>query len=69
MENLIERAILYSKKKSELKLDHFSFEEDYRFNKSNHLSDTVTSLAEMERVLIYNTLKKPITIEQKRQIF
>ncbi|MBT7789752.1 MAG: sigma-54-dependent Fis family transcriptional regulator [Calditrichaeota bacterium] len=58
MENLIERAILYSKKKSELKLDHFSFEEDYRFNKSNLLSDTVTSLAEMERVLIYNTLKK-----------
>jgi len=55
MENLIERAILYSGKKSVLKLDHFSFEEDYTVKKSGIHSETVSSIADMERILIYNT--------------
>ncbi|MDP8237837.1 MAG: sigma-54 dependent transcriptional regulator [Candidatus Hatepunaea meridiana] len=58
LENVIERAILYSGSKPVLKLNYFSLESDNLKNTNSGFNDNVTSLAEMERILIYSTLKK-----------
>lgn len=57
LENLVERAILYSGNDEILKLEHFSIEQDHIQVESDGHEDELISIAKMEKRLIYNTLK------------
>ncbi len=59
LENLVERAILYSGKEPELTLEHFSMEPETIKNDTINIDDMVPmTIAEMEKKLILKTLKK-----------
>ncbi|RKY52623.1 MAG: sigma-54-dependent Fis family transcriptional regulator [Candidatus Neomarinimicrobiota bacterium] len=58
LENLIERAILYSGKEPILTLDYFSLETDQPQIGNDGFGETLISIAEMEKKLIYSALKK-----------
>jgi transcriptional regulator with PAS, ATPase and Fis domain len=58
LENLIERAILYSGNAESLTLQHFSLETDHVHGVQDIQEMPVISIAEMEKRLIYNALKK-----------
>jgi len=58
LENLIERGILYSGEEKVLTLGHISLETDYIRQDDNGIGTDVLSIAEMEKKLIYHTLKK-----------
>ena len=58
IENLIERAILYSGKDNTITLEHFSMDTEQLSSKSLMVGDAPVSIAEMERELIFKTLKK-----------
>lgn len=58
LENLIERAILYSGNDEALTLQHFSLETDHVQGVQEIQEMPVISIAEMEKRLIYNALKK-----------
>lgn len=57
LENLVERAIIYSGKDEILTLEHFSIEQDLDSVDGNSFDETLMSIAEMEKRLIFNTLK------------
>ncbi|MCD6441185.1 MAG: sigma-54-dependent Fis family transcriptional regulator [Candidatus Marinimicrobia bacterium] len=57
LENLVERAIIYSGKDEILTLEYFSIEQDLDSVDSNSFDKTLMSIAEMEKRLIFNTLK------------
>jgi len=57
LENLVERAILYSGNDEILKLEHFSIEQDQVQVEGDDFENELISIAEMEKRLIYNTLK------------
>ena len=56
IENLVERAILYSGHGTVINLEHFSMDTDLP-SKSLIVGNAPVSIAEMERELIFNTLK------------
>ncbi|MCK5519797.1 MAG: sigma-54-dependent Fis family transcriptional regulator, partial [Candidatus Marinimicrobia bacterium] len=58
LENIIERAVLYSGKADLIKKEHFSFEENEESEKLGDYNGALMTVAEMEKILIYNTLKK-----------
>jgi len=58
LENLVERAILYSGNEEKLKLKHFSLETEPLKSSDNSLENEVMTIDEMERKLILRTLKK-----------
>lgn len=58
LENLMERAVLYSSNESVLTLKHFNFENDENSGvKNSDLKLPPMTIAEMEKQLIYTTLK------------
>ncbi len=57
LENIVERAILYSGKEETLTLEHFCIEQDQVQVEGNDFEEKLISIAEMEKRLIYNTLK------------
>lgn len=57
LENLVERAIIYSGKDEILTLEYFSIEQDLDSVDGNSFDETLMSIAEMEKRLIFNTLK------------
>jgi two-component system response regulator PilR (NtrC family) len=58
LENMIERAILYSGNEDILQLDYFSSETENFPLDSGNPEDYVTSISEMEKKLIFNALKR-----------
>jgi len=58
LENLMERAILYSGQGSELLPEHFSLDADEHAAEGGTGIDMVTTIAEAERQLIINALKR-----------
>jgi len=58
LENLVERAILYSGKKEFLTLSHFSLEPDNMQKETDYFEGGIVSIAEMEKKLILKTLEK-----------
>lgn len=58
IENLVERAILYSGKEQTLTLDHFSLESDSPSINNDFMDESLISIMEMEKKLIFSTLKK-----------
>lgn len=57
LENLVERAIIYSGKNEILTLEHFSIEQDLDSVDGNSFDETLMSITAMEKRLIFNTLK------------
>ncbi|MBN2281950.1 MAG: sigma-54-dependent Fis family transcriptional regulator [Candidatus Marinimicrobia bacterium] len=58
LENLVERAILYSGKEEILRLEHFSMEPEMMKNDSMNVDDmALMTIAEMEKRMIFKTLK------------
>ncbi|HCL00222.1 MAG TPA: DNA-binding response regulator [Candidatus Marinimicrobia bacterium] len=57
LENLVERAIIYSGKNEILTLEHFSIEQDLDHSADNSFDEASMSIAAMEKRLIFNTLK------------
>jgi len=57
LENLVERAIIYSGDDEILTLEHFSIEQDLDSVDGNSFDETLMSIATMEKRLIFNTLK------------
>jgi len=58
LENLIERAILYSGDETKIEKKHFSMESEVRTANDASSIKTVTTLAEMEKQMIHNALKR-----------
>ncbi|MEM2146783.1 MAG: sigma 54-interacting transcriptional regulator, partial [Candidatus Jordarchaeaceae archaeon] len=58
LENLIERAILYSGNEEVLTLEHFSLEQEILTNKEDIFNESIMTIAEMEKKLIFAALKK-----------
>ena len=58
LENLVERAILYSDNQEVLTLEHFALESDPFNPPSVGFEGELISIEEMERRMIFNTLKK-----------
>lgn len=58
LENLIERAILYSGTSETLTLEHFSLEQEVLTNKESLFDDRIMTIAEMEKKLILAALQK-----------
>ncbi len=58
LENLIERAILYSGKETYITLEHFSFQADPLQPQNDSTNIPLGTIAEMEKQLIFQTLKK-----------
>jgi len=55
---LIERAILYSGKETYITLEHFSFQADPLQPQNDSTNIPLGTIAEMEKQLIFQTLKK-----------
>ncbi len=58
LENRIERAILSAADKMVLEVEHFALETDNSPTTNRDLEGLVTSISEMERILIFNALKQ-----------
>ncbi len=56
LENLLERAILYSGEEESLRMEHFSFESDHQDSAGGLFNNKAMSLAEMEKKMIQSTL-------------
>ncbi|NOZ08219.1 MAG: sigma-54-dependent Fis family transcriptional regulator [FCB group bacterium] len=56
LENLLERAILYSGEEESLQMEHFSFESDHPDTSGGLFNNEAMSLAEMEKKMIQSTL-------------
>lgn len=56
LENLLERAILYSGEEESLQMEHFSFESDQQDSSGGLFNNKAMSLAEMEKKMIQSTL-------------
>ena len=58
LENAIERAILYSADEPVIKLENFSFDTDHLKISDNNIGDALLTISEMEKRMIYNSLRK-----------
>ncbi len=58
LENVIERAVLYSRDSEVLEPEHFSLEFESQVPVESIMDDTVLPIAEMEKRLVYNALKR-----------
>ena len=59
LENLLERAILFSGEENVLTMNHFNLESEYEIiEDKNHLDLTPMTIAEVEKQLIFSTLKR-----------
>jgi len=57
LENVIERAILYSGDRTVITAEHLSFENSDEMPSEDGLDEVIMPISEMEKRLIYNTLK------------
>ena len=58
LENLVERAILFSGEEKLLTMNHFNIETEYEIMENkNHLDLTPMTIAEVEKQLIFSTIK------------
>ncbi len=58
LENVIERAVLYAGSEKILRPEHLSFGQEEEDSQLGDYNGALMSIAEMEKILIYNTLKK-----------
>jgi DNA-binding NtrC family response regulator len=58
LENLIERAILYSGDEEKIRLEHFNLDAESLNADDASAIKTVTTIAEMERQMIHNALQR-----------
>ena len=59
LENLVERAILFSGEEKSLEMNHFNLESEHDIlDDKTHLDLTPMTIAEVEKQLIFSTLKR-----------